>query len=320
MRNFEEKLKKTSKKKPVAGIVFIIIAILFLLIAFWGSDTDVSEETVAFEPLQEQSGELSLEIYYLFGPFAEYSEGKTVVSQLYTAYGTDGLLYLVQTGAETTLPRLGIEVTEENIDTIEPVTIYGYSTLLPNELAGFLIEFFGEIYPGETTYTLENYANYFGRYYLDTTYTTDDSGTVAFYVLAGIFGFIGIILISSNSKENKKRKENYKALKGSSNYFEILNDYEGDNLTEFKKYNMAIGEKYIFDYSKGMDVISLANLVNVYRSNMIEGVYQLEKYIAIETNDNKKFYIAKTPLNTKKSSEFDEILEKLKSNVKKGGF
>lgn len=320
MRNFEEKLRKTSKQKSTIGIIFLVFAILFLIIGFANSDTQVSDDDkIAFNPMQSQSERVSLEVYYLFGPFAEYSEGNVVISELYAAYATDGLWYLVQIGPNSSIPKLGIDVTEDNIGNLQPIEISGRSTFLTNELAEFLIEFWNELYQ-EELYTTSNYADYFGMYYLDTTYNYDNSNATVFYVLAGIFAVIAIIGFAGTAKENKKRKQKVEELKNSQNYYEILNDYEGDSLTEMKKYHVAIGEKYLFDFSNGMNIITLQDITNAYRSNMIDGVYQLYRYIAIETKNNEKYYVAKTPLKSKQPIEYDELLEKLKSNIRQGGF
>ena len=126
MEEFEKKLKKAQKGKSKTGVLFLLLAIVLLVIGVLQSNTD-KESWDTFDGLN--SGEYyKAEILYLIGPFAEYTEGNRVVAELYTAITKDDEYILVGTKPNTELPLLGEDVTQENIDSLEPVTIYGYAT------------------------------------------------------------------------------------------------------------------------------------------------------------------------------------------------
>ena len=256
------------------------------------------------------------EIYYLVGPFAEYTEDGTVVEQLYSAYTTDNNYILVKTGKTTDLPVFGEDVTEENIDLIQPVTAYGYGTELESEVAEFLVQFWNEVYE-EEFFSMSNYIEYFGSCYLNTIDQAEDK-VVAGYIFAAIFGLLALIILLSNRKNNKNNADILKRLDEEGKLEDLKNEYSKETVQQYKKLNLEITENYVISYSPKLVIVKFADIINVYPSNMIDGVYQTYRYIALETKNNEKYYVAPKPFDSK-NAQFDEVLEKIRSKVKQGG-
>ncbi len=314
MEELEKKLKKARSGNSKLGIFFLIIAVAILLIGILQGNSD-KDSWDTFDGMSNNDY-YKAEIYYLVGPFAEYTEDGTVVEQLYSAYTTDNNYILVKTGKTTDLPVFGEDVTEENIDLIQPVTAYGYGTELESEVAEFLVQFWNEVYE-EEFFSMSNYIEYFGSCYLNTIDQAEDK-VVAGYIFAAIFGLLALIILLSNRKNNKNNADILKRLDEEGKLEDLKNEYSKETVQQYKKLNLEITENYVISYSPKLVIVKFADIINVYPSNMIDGVYQTYRYIALETKNNEKYYVAPKPFDSK-NAQFDEVLEKIRSKVKQGG-
>lgn len=314
MEELEKKLKKTKNSGSKAGWFFLVIAIVVLLIGISTSNPD-KESWATFDGTSSDEY-YKAEIYYLVGPFAEYTENGEVVEELYCAYTTDDIYILVKTGKNTDLPIFGEDVTDENIDTVEPVTTYGYGTKMDIELAEFLAQFWNEVY-GTQEFTTSNYVQYFGNCYLNTKDQAEGT-SVACYILAAVFGFMALIILLSGRKKNQNVSNTLKKLEEEGKLDALKNEYSKETVQEYKKLNIELTENYLINYIPQLVIVPFADIVNVYHSNMINGVYQPFMYIALETKNNEKYYVAQKQLDGR-NSQFDEALEKIRSKVKQGG-
>ncbi len=315
MEEFEKKLKKAQKGKSKIGVLFLVLSILLIVIGISQTGTD-KDSWAIFDGTN--SGEYyKAEILYLVGPFAEYTEGNSVTSQVYTALTKDNEYILVHTKTNTELPVLGEDITEENIDSeLEPITIYGYAELLESDVEQYLVDFWNEVYE-EELFTTENYLQYFGYCYLDTMNQVDSTSTTC-YIFAIIFGVIAVLSIFGNKKEKQNISNILKELEESGKLEEVKNEYANYTVEKYEKINLEITENYIISYKPQLAIIERKDIVNAYRTNMIDGVYQLCKYIAVETKNNEKYYLAQVALEYKKP-EFNDALEKIKSKIVQGG-
>ena len=314
MDELENKIKKVKTSSKKGGIVMLLIAVILVIVGISQSNSD-KESWENFDGME--SGEYyQADVYYLVGPFAEYtSENGEVTENLYSAYTKDDIYILIKTGKDTELPILGEEVTEENIDSIEPVKVYGYSEKLDIELAGFLVDFWNGIYE-EEYFSLTNYSEYFGYCYLDTK---DQGGQISMvcYIVAVILVIVGIALLT-NKKQSQNADNVLNKLENQRILDDFRNEYTKENIEEYKKLNVETTPNYLITYFPNFTVIPFSDITNAYNSNMVNGVYQLFNYIAIETKNNEKYYIAQKPLN-QKNKQFEDLLEKVKSKIRQGG-
>lgn len=319
MENFDQKIKNIKKGKSKVGYILLIVAIFLILlgIIFGSEDKDSWKD---LDKSQEESEYCKARISYLVGPFAENTENGEVVESLYIAfYETENSVekFIVATKGQTNLPVWGVTVTEENVEAIEPITIYGCTKKLEKEPAQFLAEFANDLYQTDEV-SADNYGIYFGDYYLDTK-DQGDWLKVVFYVMGGTIAFISIISIISNKKVNKSTEENLKKLEENGDLKAFEQEYNRASTIEYKRIKLILTENYICSFNRELVVIPFSNIVNAYCSNMIDGVYQQFRYITIETKEGAKHYIAQKAIDAK-VPEFDEALSKIKSKVKLGGF
>lgn len=319
MGKFDEKIKNVKKTKRTGAYICLVVAVIFIMLGMLLGNDDKD----LWEKFNENSNEnqyCKTNISYLVGPFAEVTEDGQVTERLYIAfYEKKNYVknFIVSVGKYTDLPIWGEDITEENIDNIKPVTIYGCSKEIEKETAEILVEFANELYETNEV-TLSNYDEYFGKYYLDTT-DQNEGMDIAFYIIGVLFGSIALISIFSNKKTNKNANEILKKLEENGDLQVFKEEYEKDSTIEYNKIKIAITENYIFSYSNEILIIPFSDIINAYYSNMIDGVYQQFRYIALETKSGKKYYIAQKAIDAK-IQEFDEALSKIKSKVKIGGF
>lgn len=314
MEELEKKFKQRKNSGSKVGWFFLIIAIIVLVIGISQSNTD-KDSWATFDRVN--SGEYyKAEIYYLVGPFAEYTEDGKVTEQLYSALTTNDVYILIKTGKNTKLPVVGEDVTAENIDSLEPITIYGHGEYLESNLARYLVEFWNEVYD-EDYFTMSNYEQYFGAAYLNTK-DQGEGTSVGCYIFAAVFGVMALMILLSDRKNNKNISNTLKKLEDEGKLEALKNEYSKETVQEYKKLNLELTENYLINYVPELVVVPFADIVNVYHSNMINGVYQPFMYIAVETRNNEKYYVAPKQLDGK-NLQFDEALEKIRSKVKQGG-
>lgn len=314
MEEFKKKLKRTQTANKNANLFLLVVAVVLLIIGVSKISID-KDSWKNFDGMS--SGEyFKQEIYCLEGPFAVYEEDGKVTEKFYTAITTDDMYILVKTGVNTDLPVYGVDVTEENFETIEPVKIYGYSEEFESELVNFLLEFYNEGLE-EEFFTKSNYMQYFGNYCLDTTRLPETTGIVCI-IGAVILAITMIILQRSNRKNDKNIDEKLKELEENGNLEILKNEYEKYTVEKYKKVGIDITENYLISYSPSLEIVAFTDVVNAYSTNIKDRTYQPLKNIALETRDNKKYYVGISPIY-RKNREFDVVLEKVKSKIKQGG-
>lgn len=310
MDELENKVKKVKNANKKGGIIALIIAVVLVVIGIVSTPNKESWEE--FDPMN--SGEYSqTEIYYLIGPFAEYTEDGKVTENLYCALTTEEQFIVIKTGKNTDLPVWGEDVTEENEDSIEPVKAYGYSKELEEELAKFLIEFWNEGYEEEFL-TMSNYDEYLGSCYLDTKDQGEGTSAVC-YIFGAMAVIVGIVMLMSK-RQSQNADNVINKLDDNRLLDDFRNEYTKDNIEEYKKIKVETTPNYLVSYYPTFTVIPFSDITNAYQSNMINGKYEgALRYIAVETKNNEKYYIAPKSLN-QNNEQFDEVLQKIKGKIR----
>ena len=310
MDELENKVKKVKNANKKGGIIALIIAVVLVVIGI--SSTPNKENWEEFDPMN--SGDYSqTEIYYLIGPIAECTEDGKVTENLYCALTTEEQFIVIKTGKNTDLPVWGEDVTEENEGSIEPVKAYGYSKELEEELAKFLIEFWNEGYEEEFL-TMSNYDEYLGSCYLDTKDQGEGTSAVC-YIFGAMAAIVGIVMLMSK-RQSQNADNVINKLDDNRLLDDFRNEYTKDNIEEYKKIKVETTPNYLVSYYPTFTVIPFSNITNAYHSNMVNGKYEgTLRYIAIETKNNEKYYIAPKPLN-QNNEQFDEVLQKIKGKIR----
>lgn len=75
---------------------------------------------------------------------------------------------------------------------------------------------------------------------------------------------------------------------------------------------LVITNSFICDYNHDFFIYPIANIINIYKSNIINGEYNFTNmHVAVETRDNRRFYIGNS-FRKLKDSPIDNFI----SNVK----
>ena len=94
----------------------------------------------------------------------------------------------------------------------------------------------------------------------------------------------------------------------------VIEEFNSEQLIEYRKVKVCLSPNYIFSYSIGFDIIPFKDIKEVSISKKELGSYNKNKYIIIGTKDNKEYYIAPMK-NRRHKAIFNELLAKIKSII-----
>lgn len=309
MDEFKKKLLQMGERKlSAASVICAVIAVFFLLIGLLLYGTE-------YEPFYgEDTGYSQAEIVYLMGPFAVETEGDETVCEYYIAETDEEFWVIVGSESALGLPVYGEDVFDDaDIGQLTAQTVYGYSTLIPDELVPYLLEIFGE----DSEITEYNYADYFGAYYLDMRDTDSREEGLVFFVLAGFMLVIAVVFLFSGGSKSRKTKKQIEEMESKGELNGLYRDFENGSLIFYKKLRIAVTKDYLINYfgNGGFEVIPLEHIVNVFQCNMVNGTPTEACYIALETAEGKRTLVA---YGNRLGKEFNDALVQLKKQINGG--
>ena len=304
MEEFKKDLLRLCKRSIVAPVIFLILAVICAGFGMLMSETDYT----VFDGME--SGYATMDVLYVMGPFAEQTEGEKTTNEYYIAEDADGYWSIIGTGAQNDFPVYGEDVTEDDLSDLTPQTVYGYGTEIPDELAYYLVDFFDGT---GVDLTEENYADFFGSYYLDTTDTDSDGDSLFFYILAGVMLLLAVVIFFAGGNRRKKTEKQLKAMEESGEITPIFNDFSTGPRFFYEKVKVAMSAHYLLDFNvagQGFTVVPLHDIVNVFKCNMVSGEPTSTSYIALETAEGQRYLVA---ASQKTGQEFDNVIMQLRS-------
>lgn len=307
-----EELKQTIcvlyRKKYIPAIILVPVLVLvvsfvvFCVLVFGGN------KTTFFEFDSKNSGYATMEVTYVMGPFAEETRNGRTINECYIAETPDEEWYIIAAETGTSLPVYGVDVSKQDILGLQAKTLKGHSCRIPNELANALVDFVDE-----SEITDDNYSSYFGTHYLDTTDTGSKNRGVFYLIEAAVIA-LGIIALYKFLKGRSKLKKGLDELEQSGKLGEFCTDFAVSTPICSSNPLMVLSEHFLLDYShkKGLSLIPLREIKNVYKSNMVNGVLTAEAHIVLEGESTVYHTL---PFNKKKLKNVDIILSKLKETI-----
>lgn len=285
MEDFKKELLGLCRNGRTATMGILAVALVFLVLGLTTHELDYGK----FNGFK--SGYQKMDAVYLLGPFSGEKEEDGTVYEYYVAEDADGYLNIVKTAEEHEFPIYGLDVFDADLEDEENLAttrLYGYSKKLPNDVAEDLIEVFSN---DEWNITQSNYSEYFGKFYLDTTDTTSTGEvTMLFKGVACLMVFFGLIAFWAGGIQKRSTKRQLKKMEKDGTLDPIYDDFAANKKFVHKGPTMAVSEKYLLDFSvvRGFDVISLENVVNVFKCNMVDGNPTAKTYIALEDKDGER--------------------------------
>ena len=188
--------------------IFMLVMGIFCLVSEMGSDTsDVVEEEVEwFDMYTDYGDKRKMEFEMISYAFASFELSDS--QEFYFIFDTYTVPYIVCMDNERFETEFADVYEYTFSDSTEPpriAMVEGYAMEIDEELKTIAIEEFNYLWNSEIL-TEDNFADYMGYYYLDTTYQPEEEGEDAVTMLiTGVLGIaMGAFLIYSGIKTQKK--------------------------------------------------------------------------------------------------------------------
>lgn len=310
----EEFIKQKKKKNKVGFIILALIGIIFFIGGFSSYNKEEAPEK-NWADVTGASEYSYIDAQYLSGPFVVETDNG-LKKEYYLAINEDKIVgcILIKQNATTEIPIVNTD--EEYDRAIEQGAkrMYGYSKNYESDVSKIFVEELNEYFETTIVNTL-NLPMYIGKYYLDSTATSEDKGMGAALMIFGAIMIICLpISLLKNNKEYKNIKNEISSLKQDGKYDAYESDIQSSSSYKEKKYYTIIANENIYNFEKNILVIPIQKIINVYKSSIENGQISKNDYICIETNENEVYGIAYKPRGAK-DSKFDNLLNQIKQRM-----
>lgn len=221
--------EQTKKIKPLSVICFLLAVILgavSIFFMFFGNVPKKAEEQrepvdVYYATKQDEPVYLTMQYMTESVAYLEAVES----TQYYITFDSEwnpAVICLYDRELEAYQPYIDWLFTDATTGGPEEIEVTGYSVPFDEELKRFVMEYFNAMV-GETAATEENFAEYFGGFYLTTGQNSSGykNFNIGIYCLLGAVAFVIIgVAVSYNNLKSATETE-------ASNYLEVHKTYKG---------------------------------------------------------------------------------------------
>lgn len=314
MKKFNnEILKKETKKMTnylIGGLSLIVLTILLCVIANYDITKKEKESAYLNDVIEKQNNKTdvkaNLKVFYEPFTFAKYDDEEYrafyIVSDdkyFYIAYMDNSLYY---------------ELKDKDLKK-NPENIYGITKSISTDVKKLAIEAYNEGLDEDKQITLDDFNDYFGSVYLDTTVDISDTATILYLlsILTTIFALAFLIVYGV-----KKVKTN-KTLKklDDEELAKIEKEMEDKESFHYEKAHLILTKNYIISFNDGFTIQNYKDVIWIYERKIRQ--YGITTRKGIETMDKhgKKHTIVELDGVTKKSNNIiNEIMETIINNNK----
>lgn len=313
MGKLELKLKKRNKKRVISTIIIMIIGIAFIIPGILVCTRNPEDSSIFFNKFTTEYEYSKTDVKYLMGPFASETKNGYTIKEFYLAEGKDEKCFIIATKKNPEIPIYGEDVEDEDLKTLELTRVYGCAEPIDTELQDFFLEAFNEGLEETEKLDHTDCKEWLGKYYIDTTERPQSAG-VGMCMFGGMFLLIALSGVFSDKKIKKKQEDTISELE---NWDEIKADYENGPIIEYKKLDLDLGNKYLYNFFNGLvefTILAYDDISKVYASNIKDGKMTQCTFIVIETKDNKKYYIG-AKLYNQRIPEFEEAIKMIKEKI-----
>lgn len=313
MKNLNSKIfdnyrKRNQKKIYIILFLFLLLVLLSYLI-YKNETKELPKLVMMSDLIKEEKNEEEIYAYIdvVTKPvlFASYEEdGKEDNDKYYLVMDKNNYLYVVYMDDDL--------YNKLNIDdiTINPIKISGLTKSINRDIKDAAIKAYNVLMKDEYL-TLDNFKNYSGLVYLDTTINLKDS--TIYIIMMTIISFIFIvylIIYFKNIIKNKKlltKIEIFELEKIASELFEQTN-------SKYSNMYLYLLKKFVVDLNKNIVIIAYDDIkqANIVEKNYNGTIFQSIKIITV---NNKKYEIATSKIENKEK-KLQEILKIIKENSK----
>ncbi|MDD6224414.1 MAG: hypothetical protein PUB18_05395 [bacterium] len=296
-----QELIQKHKKKLILPFLFLIVSIMFFLSHYIIHTKQLTEiypfhDVIVGEEMEENIL-VEVEVSEIPVVFAQYSARKN--TSKYYFLMDDDYMYVGYLDTDTfrTLNRTDISA--------HPIKIQGYTKQLSGEVIDLMIEAYNrEI--GYEFLTLDNYADYVGKVYLDTTKVNRSN-----YLLLGMGGVcfaLSIIMTISYFKGSSQiRKIVYSY---SAEEWKLIEQELQENVVfEKADLNFYLTDHYIIDLNSGLRIIRYSDIVWIYLYQLTQyGITTNQSIIVYTKNKKKHILLSIHSSSQKRKALLEEII------------
>lgn len=307
MESFKKKLCGLKGGSYAGCIVLLVIAAVLAVYGF-------AQGQGSYKPFDPTSGgNVKLRVKYVMGPFAEMTnENDITTDEFYIAEDDEGYWYILGTDAYNELPVYGEDVNDDTLAALPTTTVFGRSTTVPDEMVPYIVDFFSDTDAG---LTVDNYDEFFGDHYLDSTAPAIGENSIFFYIMAGVFALIALILLAPADTGRKRVKAQLVEMEQNGRLQPIYEDFVAGQPFYSAPLKLALSDRYILDFSVaqgGFAVLQAADVTNVYKSRMVNGNPSTTTYLVLENEQGQQYGLAP---NAGKSKDLEVALLRLKASI-----
>lgn len=193
----------------IFGVVLCVMGAVFFFVQVISGSSDKEEEVVEwFDPYTASEEKQMVEFEMISYPFANFELSSS--QELYFVFDEYMSVYIVCMETERFENEFA-DIYEYTFNDVEEPprlgTVEGYAVEIDDELKEIAIEEFNYLW-GSDVFTEDNFVDYIGYYYLDTTYQPESSEDGFIMYIAAILCIgLGACIIYSGVKPNKKENE-----------------------------------------------------------------------------------------------------------------
>lgn len=318
------KEQMSGRMKRMTRIYYWVLPVVFLYItavSFFGAgmgmkllgSTKPDVEPMEFHVYDGANIYSSLKAHMMTQEFAsDFKE----TNHYYFAYDEKLLPYIVQVHGNLSEEYLQIQtyLYDESEEAPEPAVFYGMSSPIEDDIREYAMESYNDMW-GEKIVTEDNFSDYFGEYYLDTTRmpASNASGMISFIFSCGLMAALaGTLLIAWNLK-SRRFKISRATLKAwpEEKLLALDRQLKAASTSSYEKEQLYLTNDYIIANGEGFDIIPYGAVERIYDTSYASG-----KRLMVETKDQKYHTLAMVKGRGQKNKDaFQELITQVKRQV-----
>lgn len=303
-----ERHMKTSKGKLIVALVLIAMCLINEASSYMVMQ-NIKEKPIEFGDATKAGQYTCIEVDYISDGFADYSDSNSTSMSAYYVSNEDEL-YVVGMNEETFKKFDKIveywTSDDEDMEEPEPVRLCGNTDTIPANLRDLAVKYYNQ---GATDnkITSTDFSNYF-KYFLNTQAGPEEDFVIQ-SVVAGIFGFIGLLFLILYLRDANRTK---KTLAKYANEMEkIKMEIASPETIYEKKAKIFLTKERLINVANGMEIYDYKDIIWVYPYEMRQNGYTTQRSIYVVTKDTKAHLIANISASKKNNLMFEELYESL---------
>ncbi len=313
--------RRMKRMTMLYGWIIPVILLYCTAISFLGAGlgmklygrTEPSAEPVTFNVYDGPNIFGSLKAQMMSREFAsDFKE----TNHYYFVYDEDLLPYIVQVHGDLSQEYLDVQsyLYNDTGEVPKPVIFYGMSSPIEEDIRKYAMESYNDMWDEELV-TEDNFSDYFGEYYLDTTRKPKTPMTsinfyifiLAFALAAGATCLFGYHINSQKLKRGRATRNAWPDDK----LLALDRQLDQAATAAYEKEQLYLTNDYIITNAEGFEIIPYADVERIY-----DTVSGTRKRLMAETKDQKNHTLALViGAGKKKQDAFQEFVSQVKRKI-----